>query len=241
MGHDRLDDFRVNSPVEMSSLLQRLLDSAAVLNFNTPSGASLSSTLWTVDGQKGVLTFSADSDSPELQTLVESSEAVVLGYLESIKLQFDVHDMMLVRNGSSTAIRCGFPAEMFRFQRRDGFRVRPLLRSEPTARFAHPSVPGVNLELRVIDVSIGGCALLVPHNLPPIEPGVMVNAVELELDADTHISIPMQLLHLSSMAAEARGSKLGCEFVSPSHGSLRTLQRYIDQTQKKRRMMSLDQ
>ena len=240
MGQDSLDDFRVSSPVEMSTLLKRLLDSSAVLNFSTPSGASLSSTLWTIDSQKGVLTFSADSDSPQLHTLVESSEAVVVGYLESIKLQFDVHDMMLVRNGSSTAISCGFPAEMFRFQRRDCFRVRPLLRSEPVARFAHPSEPGVDLELRVIDVSIGGCALLVPHNVPPIEPGVKVNAVELELDADTHISIPMQLLHLSSMAAEAKGSKLGCEFVRPSNDSLRTLQRYIDQTQKKRRMMALD-
>jgi c-di-GMP-binding flagellar brake protein YcgR len=129
---------------------------------------------------------------------------------------------------------------MFRFQRRDCFRVRPLLRSEPVARFAHPSQPGVDLELRVIDVSIGGCALLVPHNVPPIEPGVKVNAIELELDADTHVSIPMQLLHLSSMAVEAKGSKLGCEFVRPSSDSLRTLQRYIDQTQKKRRMMALD-
>jgi hypothetical protein len=76
--------------------------------------------------------------------------------------------------------------------------------------------------------------------VPPIEPGVKVNAIELELDADTHVSIPMQLLHMSSMAVEAKGSKLGCEFVRPSGDSLRTLQRYIDQTQKKRRMMALD-
>ena len=106
MGQDSLDDFRVSSPVEMSTLLKRLLDSASVLNFSTPSGAALSSTLWTMDSQKGVLTFSADADSPQLQALVESSEAVVVGYLESIKVQFDVHDMMLVRDGSSAAICC---------------------------------------------------------------------------------------------------------------------------------------
>ena len=148
--------------------------------------------------------------------------------------------MMLVHNGKTTSISCGMPGEIFRFQRRDCFRVRPLLRSEPLARFWHPALPDLQLRLRVLDVSIGGCALLLPHDAPTLEPGVLLGSVELDLDASTHIVVPLHLHHLSSMALEGQGLKLGCEFHEASNESLRLLQRYIDQTQKKRRMMGLD-
>ena len=235
-----LDDYRITSASEISSTLMRLVDSGVVLNLSTPSGAALSSTLWTMDAQRGVLTFSADANAPQLNALVESSEAMVVGYLDSIKVKFDVRGMMLVHNGKTTSISCGMPAEIFRFQRRDCFRVRPLLRSEPLARFRHPARPDLQLSLRVLDVSIGGCALLLPHDAPTLEPGVLLGSVELDLDADTHIVVPLHLHHLSSMALEGHGLKLGCEFHKASNDSLRALQRYIDQTQKKRRMLALD-
>ena len=237
---DSLDDYRITSASEISSTLKRLVDSGVVLNLSTPSGAALSSTLWTMDAQRGVLTFSADANAPQLNALVESSEAMVVGYLDSIKVKFDVRGMMLVHNGKFVAISCAIPSEIFRFQRRDCFRVRPLLRSEPVARFRHPATADLELSLRVLDVSIGGCALLLPLDVPTLEPGVLLSPVELELDADTHITVPLHLHHLSSMSVESRGMKLGCEFHKASNESLRLLQRYIDQTQKKRRMMALD-
>ena len=235
-----LDDYRITSAVEISTMLKRLVDSGVVLNLSTPSGAALSSTLWSMDTQRGGLTFSADANAPQLQAFVESSEAIVVGYIDSIKVKFDVRGMLLVHNGKTTSISCGMPAEIFRFQRRDCFRVRPLLRSEPLARFRHPAIPDLQLSLRVLDVSIGGCALLLPHDVPTLEPGVLLGTVELDLDADTHIVVPLHLHHLSSMAVEGQGMKLGCEFHKASNESLRVLQRYIDQTQKKRRMMALD-
>jgi len=221
-------------------MLKRLQASRTALNLSTPEGATLSSTLLSIDEDNKSLTLSADAGSPHLQALVEASETMAVAYLESIKVQFDVHGLVLVRGGHSITLRCTLPSEMFRFQRRGGFRVRPLLRSEPIARFLHPGRPDIELALRVIDVSIGGCALLLPSSAPAIEPGVTVNEVELELDADTHLTIPMQLLHTAAMSDDARAAKLGCEFVKPSNESLRVLQRYIDQTQKRRRMMALD-
>jgi hypothetical protein len=44
---------------------------------------------------------------------------------------------------------------------------------------------------------------------------------------------------VTSIQPESRGVRLGCEMVNPSSDVLRGLQRYIDQTQKRQRMMSL--
>ena len=46
--------------------------------------------------------------------------------------------------------------------------------------------------------------------------------------------------HVSSMQGQTQGVRLGCEFLNLNADATRSLQRYIDQTQKRRRMMALD-
>jgi len=172
--------------------------------------------------------------------IVECDEAVVVGYLDSVKLQFDVSNLMLVRGLNSVAIKGNFPREMFRFQRRNGFRVRPMMRSSPMATLRHPMIPDMQLNLRVLDVSIGGCALFLPNDVPALDAGVLMNGVIIDLDADTRIKTGLRLQHVTSLNPESGGVRLGCEMVTPGSDSLRALQRYIDQTQKRRRLLALD-
>ncbi len=238
--HGGLDEFHITAPVELAAMLKQLLDANVVLNLNAPNGTAVAVTLWTVDAERGVISFSADAQSPQLQALIECNEAVAVGYLDSVKLQFDLQGLLLVHNGRTSAISCGYPRDMFRFQRRNGYRVRPLLRHTPSARLLHPMLRDMPLTLRVLDVSIGGCALFLPDDVPMIEPGVLLNGVELQLDADTRISTPLRLQHVTSLQHDAGGVRLGCEMVNAGSDSLRALQRYIDQTQKRRRLIALD-
>jgi len=50
----------------------------------------------------------------------------------------------------------------------------------------------------------------------------------------------MRMQHATVLGGQARGARLGCEFVNLAAEAQRTLQRFIDQTQKRRRLMSLD-
>jgi c-di-GMP-binding flagellar brake protein YcgR len=175
-----------------------------------------------------------------LQGLIECNEAVAVGYLDSVKLQFDLQGLMLVHNARSSAINCSYPREIFRFQRRGAYRVRPLIRHDPQARLRHPMIPDMQLTLRVLDVSIGGCALFLPEDVPMLEPGVLLNGVQLDLDSDTRLVAPLRLQHVTSLHLDARGVRLGCELVNMDNETLRVLQRYIDQTQKRRRALRLD-
>ena len=55
---------------------------------------------------------------------------------------------------------------------------------------------------------------------------------------DTRFNVDLRLQHVTSLGSESRGVRLGCEFVNADAGALRALQRYIDLTQKRSRMLS---
>jgi len=236
-----LDDFRVTAPYEIAAMLKRLADRNVHVGLNAPDGSAISATVWAVDAAHNMLSFSLLSGEPQLDAVVECDEAVAVGYLEAVKVQFDVEKLVLRRHGKDVALKTSFPRELFRFQRRNGFRVRPMVRgTTPTATLRHPMIPDMQLALRVLDVSIGGCALFLPDDVPPLTPGVLMNGAVLELDADTRVHTALRLQHVTSLNPDSRGVRLGCEMVGANADGLRALQRYIDQTQKRRRMLSLD-
>jgi len=238
--HGGLEDFRLTSPIEIAAMLKRLIDGNVPLILNVPDGSAISATLWTIDTARGILSFSANADNPQLRSLTEHDEATVVGHLDSVKLQFDVHNLLLVHGAQASALNCALPQEMFRFQRRSGYRVRPLIRSVPMVRLRHPMIPDMQLSLRVLDVSIGGCALFLPDDVPPLDPGVLMNGVQLELDADTRLLCSLRLQHVTSINPDSHGVRLGCEMLNAGSEGLRGLQRYIDQTQKRRKLMALE-
>jgi len=236
-----LDEFRITTPREIGAMLKLLVDGNVQLNLNASDGSVVSATLWTADATRGSIGFSVDPSDPALQALVECQEAVIVGYLESVKLQFDATNLVLVHGNRGCVLNCGWPREMYRFQRRGAFRVRPLLRSTPTARFrSGTGTAEQEFALRVLDVSIGGCALFLPEETPTISPGTMLTQVQIDLDADTRFHVDLRMHHVTSINADAKGVRLGCEFVRADGTVQRTLQRFIDLTQKRGKLLALN-
>jgi c-di-GMP-binding flagellar brake protein YcgR len=234
-----LDDFRITSPREIAAMLKQLGDGNVRLNLNSPDGRVLGATLWTIDSVRDRLSFGVDENDPVLPALLEHDDAVVVGYLDSVKVQFDLSQLVLVRGGRNSVLSAALPRQLFRFQRRSGYRVRPLLNNAPLARMRHSEIAEMQLALRVLDLSIGGCALFLPDDVPAMQPGSQINQVQIDLDADTRLVVNIRLQHVTSISPDSRGVRLGCEFVNASGDALRTLQRFIDMTQKRRKLMAL--
>jgi flagellar brake protein len=237
---DGLDEFRVSAPRDIQMLLKQLLDGSVLLNIHAGDGSVFTTAIWTLDSTRGTIGFNADPADPAMQAVLQSDEAVVVGYLENVKLQFDVQDLVLVNGNRASVISCRAPREMYRFQRRDTFRVRPLARHTPMARFRHPDMPEIDVALRVIDISIGGCGLFLPDDVPALNVGTIVSDVMIELDGDTKLEVNMRLKHISTINPEARGVRMGLEFMRIGGDSLRSLQRFIDLTQKRGKLMALN-
>jgi c-di-GMP-binding flagellar brake protein YcgR len=239
---DPWSSFRVQRPGELLTLFRLLRDGGVPVVLNCPGGGALATTLWTIDEAQQRLNFSADDNHPQLAALIESDEAVAVAYLDAVKLQFDLQGLLLVRGVHASVLQCELPDTLYRFQRRQAYRVRTLERNTPTARFRHPSMPDMTLKLRIMDVSIGGCALLLPHDTPPLQPGAELRGVRIDLDADTRFEISLMLHHVTSITPNdlgVPGVRVGCEWLRLSGDAERALQRYIDQTQKRRRLLTL--
>ena len=240
-GPDPWGPFRVGAPAERQSLLRAVRDGQVPVVLSAPDGTALSVVLWAVDETQGRLNFSIDATAPQLGALIEADEAVAVAYLESVKLQFDLQGLMLVRGARTCALQCGLPRDIYRFQRRNAYRVRPRPSHGPVAHFRHPSLPEMALLLRVLDVSIGGCALWLPADVPPLQAGTLINGLRLELDSDNRFDATARLQHVSAVgsAPGELGVRIGCEWQKLGAPAERVLQRWIDHTQRRRHLLSL--
>ena len=237
---DPLDHFRCDHPRDIVALLRRLRDAAVAVSLSGPGGNHLKASVWSVDEQHQRLALEVEPGDSQLPGLVDGNEATAVAYLDAIKLQFDLQDLVLVRSPRATALQCELPACLYRFQRRGSFRVRTLERSAPTAHLRHPGMPDMALSLRILDLSSGGCALLLPDEVPTLPLGLTLQGVALALDTDTRVAVTLRLQHASSINSHSQGLRLGCEFLQLDPQVQRLLQRHIDQTQKRRRLLSLD-
>jgi c-di-GMP-binding flagellar brake protein YcgR len=241
-GPDAWAEFRVTQPQERMRLLRALRDGNVPVMLNAPDGATLSGSLWAVDDLQQRLNFSVDADAPQLERLIDADEVVAVAYLQSVKLQFDVRGLVLVRGAQGCALQGWLPREIYRFQRRNAYRVRTGGRQEPVARFRHPGMPEMQLTLRMLDVSIGGCALWLPHDVPPLQAGTRLGELQVVLDADNRFAAPAVLQHLTGSGLNERsqaGARMGCEWQPLPGAAERVLQRWIDRAQQRRRLLTL--
>jgi c-di-GMP-binding flagellar brake protein YcgR len=236
--------FRVGSAIERLRVLRDLRDRAVPVTLHSPGGAAVTATLWALDAAQQCLSFNADGAEPQLARLAESDEVVAVAYCDSVKLQFDLHRLVLVRGATASALQCDLPDELYRFQRRNAYRVRPTERPSPVAQLRHPAQPDLVLTLRIIDLSIGGCALWLPAGVPPLRVGTLLDEVRCQLDSETRFTAAATLRHASAPAhdhGEPRrgGMRLGCEWRPLGGPAERALQRWIDQAQRRRRLLTL--
>lgn len=229
-----MDNCRLTSSIDIEALLQRLLDSRALVTLSGPQGSHYTTVLCGMDGERAVLDFDAQAgDAVGLAALLKTQEVTAVAYLDSIKVQFELDVVMRPDEGAGSTLRAHYPAAVYRFQRRSSFRVRPLLSLDPQARFEHPSSPHQPVSLRVLDISLLGVALLLPDGVPMVPAGAMVEGCTIELDADTRIEVGLEVHHVSVIGSPSQGARLGCELHGVRGESERILQRYIDQTQKR--------
>lgn len=233
-------DLKVNTQPEILSLLRDIQDKGLMLTLVAPDGCNFAATLRSIEPDLASISFSAAANEPSLHRLLEADDVLAVAYLDRIKVQFQIDNLLLVTGPDGSALRADLPREMYRFQRRDSFRVRPVESGAPRATLSDPHHPGHTLRLRVLDVSMGGMAVFVAEDASPnadFPIGTLLGPVDLQLDRSTQLQVHLRVQHVSGFNQESKGVQLGCAFESLSGTASGILQRYIDHTQKRQRML----
>jgi len=234
------EEFRVTAPAEVAAYLQQLQRDGAAVMLSGPPGQGLASRITALDPAANVLGLELGADPDAIsQALVAGGEITAVAYLGAIKLQFELDDAVLVSGEQGAVLRSSLPERLYRFQRRQSFRVQPAGSVYP--RVVLPSTDQPGRALRVLDISIGGLALVLPADCPALPTGQVAASLVLELDRITALRIALLPHHASPIGGDAHGMlQLGCSFVDLDAAASRSLQVYVDQTQKRRRLLKLD-
>jgi c-di-GMP-binding flagellar brake protein YcgR len=241
-------DHRVSAALAMRAHLVELIGQGVALTLVTPDGATLSARLVHEDTTARQLRFEPLGDAAAVARLVLADEAVVVAYLASVKLQFDLVGLRL---NDGELVSC-YPRELFRFQRRAAYRVRtepppqlaarlgrllPIDIAGPALLLGDAELADRRHRLRVLDISHGGLALLLPAGDDTLAPGDRVPAACLELSSGRTIQIALRVVRAEALASPPGAQRLGCEMEGLSGVAARSLQRYIDETQIKARAL----
>src|SRR5574337_1625314 len=107
-----------------------------------------------------------------------------------------------------------------RLQRRAVYRVRGAGPRTLRVEFRHPALPEMQLALRVLDLGVDGCALLLPPDVPAIAPGITINGARIRIGDELPLGISLQVQHLTSIQPGAPGARLGCRFAGQVYSYL---------------------
>jgi flagellar brake protein len=234
-----LDGYGITAPAEIQALLHRLVDERSLISLSGPQGQGHITLMWHVDPSQRHLHFSAEDGDDRLDALIEGGEVTAVVYLDRIKIQFDLNGLLQVRSARGRSLRAQWPDVVFRFQRREAYRVQPLPAQVPMAHLFHPQATDMALQLRVLDVSLSGVALFLPDQVPMIPAGVKLSGCRLELDDQTSLTVNLIVHHVTAIHPQTRGVRLGCELLDMDRAD-RSLGNYINQTQKRRAALAIE-
>ncbi len=234
------EELRVASTAEIAAYLQQLQRESAGVLLSGPHGQSLASRIVALNAEADLIGLEIGTDPDGIsQALVAEGEITAIAYLGPIKLQFELEAPVLVSGEQGTVLRGTLPTRLYRFQRRQSYRVQPAGSAYPRVILPGGALPG--RALRVLDISIGGLALALPPDFPALPLGRVAEGLVLELDRISALRISLLPHHVSAISSDNGGmQQLGCSFVELDASVGRSLQVYVDQTQKRRRLLKLD-
>ncbi len=231
--------YRIEDGSETERMLRQLMDDAIPVQLTTLHHGDVRCHLTAMDPAQRHLQFNVTAlpsgiDAPDFC----SSELACIAYPGSVKLQFKLTTVALARRGDHAVLHASMPQAIYRLQRRDSFRVRAQESDKAHVQLRHPTPPHPRLSLKILDVSVRGCALWLPASAAPIASRSEIREVCFELGGDVSFLATLFVHHAFDMRTSEGGQRLGCEMLNLAGTSERALQRFVDQTQKRQRWAS---
>ncbi len=229
------NDYLITNPREIISILQTIAHRKSRVAMYYNEGISMVLTLILAANENGVWVDAASN--PLDNRLIERSNRVIfVSSHNQAKVQFIASDALLGTYEDAPAFSMALPQKLLRLQRRDYFRlvtpethaVKCIIRPAPNQR-AH-----VEQEITVMDISIGGVALVCEATGIELQPGMKYEHCQIELPEIGIVEATIEVRN--SLEITDRNGKVkrraGCVFVKPDGKTTMQLQRYVAQMQQ---------
>lgn len=227
-----LERFAIYSQSEIVGLLRQLSERQVLvtLYYDQVAGFAVSNVL-EVNAGFDELLLDCSADPAARQAILTSQQLVMVAFLDNVKLQCTVGPAAAVKHRARSVFRVGLPQQMLRMQRRNHLRRQPPAGRPAMCLVPSPDGEGQYESLRVLDLSIGGLAVLahpVKFELPTEGD---IEQCYLDLPDVGQITVTLRLRYIDPVSvdgAQQPARRCGCEFVDLSGPAKRLLQRYMN-------------
>ncbi|MEO8007110.1 MAG: flagellar brake protein [Betaproteobacteria bacterium] len=225
------DRFTVNQTAEIVFVLKQIMQNTQLVTAYLNGGAdfALTSVLAVMpDTAEVVLDVSADAAVNK--RLLAAEKVLLVTSYDQVRVKFAANDIHEVSYKGRPALRIALPTSLVRIQRRESYRIatpitKPLICTLPLPDRGQ----GVQAENVVLDISIGGLALMDNHDATGFQIGDVFENCRIGLPEVGTLVISLKVRN--SFETPLRNGlsfrRCGCEFLNlaPSRESM--VQRYI--------------
>jgi c-di-GMP-binding flagellar brake protein YcgR len=224
-----LERFAVYGAQEIAALLRELRDRQVLVTLYYDDGAGFTvSNVLDVDPSRDEVVLDCAADRSAQRAVDQAREIVAIAFVDSSKIQFSVSGVEPTMHQSRTAFRVRMPRRLLRMQRRGTPRMQPPASRPATCLVPVPGETGRYESARVLDISLGGVALLAPPVLFALARDDVVDACYLDLPDVGQVTVALRVRYMDAWPGEGGGRRCGFEFVDLAGAALRSLQRYLN-------------
>jgi c-di-GMP-binding flagellar brake protein YcgR len=227
-------EFLIHSKHEIQHILQTINErrSRAALYYN--EGNSFVLTMLLGVSNEGIW-IDPPSNSLDNRNILNSNRIIFVSSHNQAKVQFVAAEAHAVIYNGSDGIFISLPKKLLRLQRRDYYRLATWPRNplmcviKPIPAQAH-----ITHEITIMDISIGGIALVCQETSLELTPGTTYSNCEIDLPGVGVLTATVQVKNTFEVTSRT-GEKLhraGCVFVNPDNVATNFLQRYVAYQQR---------
>lgn len=239
LGSDNYQKYLLHGRREIRQVLQGLIDGHALLTAQvSPGHQSFLTALVAVPDDDGPLLIDASADTLINERVGAAEKLVCMTQLDKIRIQFELHAPAATTHEGRPAFRAAVPSELLRLQRREFYRLQTPVTHTVTCQIpiTQPDGRTVTLEARVIDISGGGVAVVVPPDNLPFSPETEFVDCRLTLPELGTLTVKLKVRNLFRLTNRNGIEMLraGCEFIDLPRSADNAIQRYIFKVERDR-------
>lgn len=228
------EKYIVRDPGQIRMLLQALIDRRAILSVH-PDGRGPSFPGAVLEMEEDSLLLDG-SPRPSLnRRAADAGFLLCFAQVDKVRVRFRADRPRREEQGGYVAFRAAMPEALYHLQRREFYRLETPVSDSPWCLFPDPA-GGEPLRWRVVDISAGGMAVLLPPGQEILEPQQRHVGCVLELPDGDAITLTLVVRNLvtRTRADGVEQLRAGLRFEDLPRGADALIQRHIFRLERKR-------
>jgi c-di-GMP-binding flagellar brake protein YcgR len=168
--------------------------------------------------------------------LLAAPELVCVAFIENIKVQFSALSPKAAISRDYAAVSIRMPDRVLRLQRREYYRVRTPDSLSASCLVPYSGDKEQYESVRVLDLSVGGLAMLAYPRHFDLSDGALVDRCFLDLPGIGTVTVRVRVAHVE-LTGDGELRRCGCEFVDLSPQARMMLQRYVQKIDVEQRRL----